>query len=95
MFYLKNPLNARFRFQVYTRLNYLKFEISKFFWGGAHRAPSPDPSPRSFSGFALDSGFALKSRALRALVSGFARFGPLQRLKRGGAPGGGNPSPRR
>ena len=65
---MKNPLNARFRFQVYTRLNYLRFEISKFFWGGAHRAP-PRPLPHSFSGFALDSGFALKSRALRALVS--------------------------
>ena len=78
---------SRFRCQVYTRLNYLKFEIPKIFWGGAHRALSPDPSPRSFSGFALDSGFALKSRALRALDSGFARFGPPQLLKRGCAPG--------
>ena len=54
----------------------MKFEIPKIFWGGAHRAPSPDPSPRSFSGFALDSGFTLKSQALRALDSGFARFRP-------------------
>ena len=49
-----------------------KFDFSKIFWGGAHRAPSPDPSPRFFSGFALGSGFALNSRALRALDSGFA-----------------------
>ena len=74
--FFEKSIISRFRFQVYTRLNYLKFEIPKIFWGGAHRAPSPDPSPRSFSGFALDSGFALKSRALRALDSGFARFGP-------------------
>ena len=40
--------------------------------GGAHRAPSPDPFPRFFSGFALGLGFALNSRALRALNSGFA-----------------------
>ena len=33
---------------------------------------SPDPSSRFFSGFALGSGFALNSRALRALDSGFA-----------------------
>ena len=49
-----------------------KIDFSKIFWGGAHRAPSPDPSPRFFSGFALGSGFALNSRALRALDSGFA-----------------------
>ena len=49
-----------------------KFDFSKIFWGGAHRAPSPDPSPRFFSGFVLGSGFALNSRALRALDSGFA-----------------------
>ena len=76
-----------FQFQVHTKLNYLKFEFLKIFWGGAHRASSLDPSPRSFSGFALDSGFALKSRALRALDPGLARFGPPQLLKRGGAPG--------
>ena len=57
---------------TYTRLNDMKFKIPKIFWGGTHRAPSP----RSFSGFALDSGFALKSWVLRALDSGFARFGP-------------------
>ena len=55
-----------------TKMSGLKFDFSKIFWGGAHRAPSPDPSPRFFSGFALGSGFALNSRALRALDSGFA-----------------------
>ena len=53
-------------------MNGFKFDFSKIFWGGAHRAPSPDPLPRFFSGFALGSGFALNSRALRALDSGFA-----------------------
>ena len=51
-------------------------QISKEIWERAHQAFSPDLSPHSFSGFALDSGFALKSRALRALGSGFTRFGP-------------------
>ena len=37
------------------------------FWGGAHRAPSP-ANGRYVSGFALGSGFALDSQALRALV---------------------------
>ena len=32
-------------FQLYTRLNDLKFKITKKFWGQAHQAPSPDPSP--------------------------------------------------
>ena len=53
-------------------MNGFKFDFSKISWGGAHRAPSPDPSPRFFLGFALGSGFALNSRALRALDSGFA-----------------------
>ena len=49
------------------------FEFLKIFWGGAHRAPSPDPSPRFFSGFALDArATPSKARALRALGSGFA-----------------------
>ena len=64
--------------QICTKMNGFKFDFSKIFWGGAHRAPSPDPSPRFFSGFALnsralralDSGFALDTRALRALDSG-------------------------
>ena len=46
--------------------------FQKIFWGGAHGAPSPDPSPRFFLGFALGSGFALNSRALRALDAGSA-----------------------
>ena len=40
-------------------------------WGGAHRAPSSDPSPRFFSSFALSMGFALNSQALCAFESGF------------------------
>ena len=38
---------SRFPFQLYTKLNNLKFEIPKNFWRGAHshRAPSPGPSP--------------------------------------------------
>ena len=52
-------------------MNGFKFDFSKIFWGGAHRAPSPDPSPRFFSGFALGLSFALNSRTLRALDSGF------------------------
>ena len=64
-------------------MNGLKFDFSKIFWGGAHRAPSPDPSPRSSSGFALGSGFALNSRALRALDSGFAQSCPRVWLTRG------------
>ena len=63
--------------QIYTKLHGFHFKFSKIFWEGAHRAPSPDPSPRFFSGFALESGFALNSRAFRALDSGFAlNFGP-------------------
>ena len=73
--------------QIYTKMNGFKFEFSKNFWGGAHRAPSPDPSPRFFSGFALGSGFSPQfsgasrirlglqpssSKALRTLSSGFS-----------------------
>ena len=53
-------------------MNGFKFDFSKIFWGGAHQAPSTDPFPRFFSGFALGLGFALNSLALRALDSGFA-----------------------
>ena len=38
-------LKDRFSFQVYTRWQGFKYEFSKIFWRGAHRAPSPDPSP--------------------------------------------------
>ena len=48
---------------------------SVIFWkfsGEGLTSPLPKPLPRFFSGFALGSGFALNSRALRALDSGFA-----------------------
>ena len=35
----------RFSLQLYTKMHGFKYEFSKFFWGGAHRAPSPDPLP--------------------------------------------------
>ena len=38
-------IKDRFLFQMYTRLHRFKFKFSKIFWGGAHRDPSPDPSP--------------------------------------------------
>ena len=34
-----------FVLQLCTKMNGSKFEFSKIFWRGAHRAPSPDPSP--------------------------------------------------
>ena len=40
--------------------------------GEEHRAPSPNPFSRFRSGFALSSGSALNSWALRTLYSGFA-----------------------
>jgi hypothetical protein len=71
--FLVPPLGKdKFSLELYTRLHCFKYEFSNIFWGGAHRAPSPDPSPRFFSGFALGSGFALNSQALRAFDSGFA-----------------------
>ena len=45
----------RFSLQLCSKMHGFKYEFSKFFWGGAHRAPSPDPSPRSISVFAVDS----------------------------------------
>ena len=44
----------------------------KNFLGRGSPSPLPRPLPRFFSGFALGLGFALNSRALRALDSGFA-----------------------
>ena len=41
------------------------------FLGRGLPGPSPNPSPVFVSGFALDSGFSLNFRALRALDSGF------------------------
>ena len=62
----------QFRCKVCTRLHQFRFDFSKNFWGGVHRTPSPDPSPDLVSGYALVSGFALKTRALRTLDSGFS-----------------------
>ena len=44
----------------------------KNFLGRGSPSPLPRPLPRFFSDFALGSGFALNSRALRALDLGFA-----------------------
>ena len=46
--------------------------FQKFSGEGLTETPPQTPPPRFFSGFALGSGFALNSRALRALDSGFA-----------------------
>ena len=55
--------------ELYTRLHGFKYEFSKFSGEGL---PMGSPSlSRSISGFAFDSGFDLKSRALRALGLGF------------------------
>ena len=66
------PCMLSFLPQICTKMNNFKFDFSKIFWGGAHGASSPDPSPSFFSGFALSSGFVLDSQALRAFDSGFA-----------------------
>ena len=56
-------------------MNSFKFDFSKLFWGGSHRAP-PQTPPLVFS-----SDFALNSHTLRAFNSGFAleyrAFSPL------------------
>ena len=46
--------------------------FQKFSGEGLTELPPQTPLPAFFSGFALGSGFALNSRALRALDSGFA-----------------------
>ena len=61
--------NLDFRFNyTYSKcmVSTFKYEFSKFFWGGTHRAPSPDPLPalnlrlcRLFSG-ALHPRFGLR-----------------------------------
>ena len=68
--------NVKFSLELCTRLHGFKYEFSKIFWGGAHRALSPDSFPRSISGFAFDSGFDLKSRAVRPLGLGFTLKSP-------------------
>ena len=54
-------------------MNGFKFDFSKIFWGGAHRAPSPDPSPRFFLGlrprFGLRPQFSGASRPRLGLRS--------------------------
>ena len=65
----EKSIKSGFRFQVYTRLNYLKFEIPKILWGGAYRAPSPDPSP----------ALSRASPSILASFSNLGRFAPLIR----------------
>ena len=74
---------------MYTRLHGFKFNFRKFSGGGLTEPP-PQTPPRSISGCALDSGFALNTRTLRALGP---RFGlplnsPLPKLWPGCAFGG-------
>ena len=52
-----------------TKMNGFKFDFSKIFWGGAHRAPSPDPSP----------AFSRASPSVRASPSIPGRFAPSTR----------------
>ena len=63
--------------QFWTKL-LIGGRLYSFVWN----EPPPRPFPCSFSGFAFDSGIALKYRALHALYSSFARFG-RPTLKRG------------
>ena len=58
--------------QICTKMNGFKIDFSKLFWGGAHRAPSPDPAP-NFSR-ALPSFRA--SPSVRALPSILRCFAP-------------------
>ena len=50
-------------------MNGFKFDFSKRFWGGAHRAPSPDPSP----------AFSRASPSVWASPSILGRFAPSTR----------------
>ena len=59
---------------MYTRLHGFKFKFSKIFWGGAlwggaHRAPSPDPSP----------DLSRAAPSVRSSPSIFRRIAPLVR----------------
>ena len=42
---LEKSIFSKFHFQLYTKLNDLKFKIPKKFWGGAHRTPPQTPPP--------------------------------------------------
>ena len=55
--------------QICTKMNGFKFDFLKIFWGGAHRAPSPDPSPV----------FSRASPSVRASPSILRRFAPSTR----------------
>ena len=57
---------ANLAYYIKNSLHYFKFEFSKIFWRGAHRAFSQAP-PLFISGFALGLSFALDTRALCAL----------------------------
>ena len=57
-------------------MNDLWFEIPKILWGGAHRAPSLDPSPALSRSYRARFGLLRQIRALRALDYRFARFEP-------------------
>ena len=88
MFSLKSRLFQDFPFNYTPDWTIWSSKSKKFSGEGLKWAPSLDrPLRRSFSGFALNSGFALKSQALRTLDSGFALFGPPQLSKRGCALG--------
>ena len=52
--------------QICTKMNDFKFDFSTIFWGGAHRAPSPDLSPL----------FSQASPSVRASLSILRRFAP-------------------
>ena len=53
-------------------MNGFKLDFYKKLLGRGSPSPLPTPLSRFFSGFALGSGFALNSQALRAFDSGFA-----------------------
>ena len=59
MFSLKSRFFQRVLYQL---LNHFEVRNSKKFLGRGSTTPSPETLPSSFSGFALDSGIALKSR---------------------------------
>ena len=67
-------LFSRCLFQQLHQIERFKFRNFKNCLGRS--SPSLFSRPRSFLGFVLDSGWALKSRALRALYLGFARYRP-------------------
>ena len=71
-----HPSNHVFLFQIFASNMHQNEWFSSLIVqknsGEEHRAPSPNSFPRFRSGFALRSGSALNSWALRTLYSGFA-----------------------